>query len=222
MYIRIYKHKRRKYILGYLNLIKNNTYKLFSIFLSYPNVEIKKYINKFENIIKNENIIKKKSHFNLLKKFISFIKKNEIIYLQEYYVETFDKNKELSLYLFEHIHGDSRDRGMAMIDLIELYKKKKFTINEKYELPDYIPLFLEYLSVINKEKSKKLLKEITNIISTINKKLKTQNNKYYYIFNILEEISSKKNKNKLINEKFKNFNSATSTIDNDWEEPKAF
>lgn len=222
MYIRIYKHKRRKYILGHLNLIKNNTYKLFSIFLSYPNVEIKKYINKFENIIKNENIIKKKSHFNLLKKFISFIKKNEIIYLQEYYVETFDKNKELSLYLFEHIHGDSRDRGMAMIDLIELYKKKKFTINEKYELPDYIPLFLEYLSVINKEKSKKLLKEITNIISTINKKLKTQNNKYYYIFNILEEISSKKNKNKLINEKIKNFNSATSSIDNDWEEPKAF
>lgn len=203
-------------------MIKNNTYKLFSIFLSYPSIEIKKNIKEYEQLIKNENIIKKKSHFNLFKKFILFIKKKELINLQEYYIETFDKNKDLSLYLFEHIHGDSRDRGMAMIDLLELYKKKKFIINEKYELPDYIPLFLEYLSVINKKKAKNLLKEITNILSIINKKLKKTNNKYYYIFNILEELSSKKNNNKITNEKIENFNLPNSTIDNEWEEPKAF
>lgn len=203
-------------------MIKNKTYKLFSILLSYPNTEIKKNIKKYKKIIKDENIIKKKSHLKLFKKFINFIKKNEIIYLQEYYVETFDKNKNFSLYLFEHIHGDSRDRGMAMIDLLELYKKKKLIINEKYELPDYIPLFLEYLSLINKKKAKKLLKEIKNIISTINKKLKKSNNKYHYIFNILDKLSSSKKNDKQTNQNFENNNLTNIEIDNQWEEPRAF
>ena len=65
--------------------------------------------------------------------------------LQEQYVATFDRGRALSLHLFEHIHGESRDRGQAMVNLLEVYRKHGFELNAR-ELPDYIPLFLEYLA----------------------------------------------------------------------------
>jgi nitrate reductase delta subunit len=67
--------------------------------------------------------------------------------VQETYVTLFDRTRSLSLHLFEHVHGESRERGQAMVDLIELYQKQGLALEGSQELPDYIPLFLEFLSV---------------------------------------------------------------------------
>ncbi|MNR47692.1 Nitrate reductase molybdenum cofactor assembly chaperone NarJ [compost metagenome] len=64
---------------------------------------------------------------------------------QERYSELFDRGRSLSLLLFEHVHGESRDRGQAMVDLMAQYEAAGFAIGVR-ELPDYIPLYLEYLS----------------------------------------------------------------------------
>ncbi len=119
-------------------MIKCMTFKMLSIFLSYPTKEIQENINDSILLIEKEKIIETYK----IKNFTLFIKEKNIFFLQEYYVSIFDKNKDFSLYLFEHIHGDSRERGMAMVDLIELYKKSNIFIKKKNELPDYIPLFL--------------------------------------------------------------------------------
>lgn len=66
---------------------------------------------------------------------------------QEAYVALFDRGRALSLHLFEHVHGESRDRGQAMVDLRERYVAQGLEIAAN-ELPDYLPLFLEYLSVL--------------------------------------------------------------------------
>ena len=63
--------------------------------------------------------------------------------LQERYVLLFDRTRSLSLHLFEHVHGESRDRGQAMVDLLKLYEEGGFTPTAT-ELPDFLPLFLEY------------------------------------------------------------------------------
>ena len=61
------------------------------------------------------------------------------------YVELFDRGRATSLHLFEHVHGDSRDRGPAMIDLGQTYEKAGLILAEG-ELPDYLPAVLEFVS----------------------------------------------------------------------------
>jgi nitrate reductase delta subunit len=129
------------------------------------------------------------------------------------------------LYIFVHIHGDSRERGMAMIDLMELYKQSNFVINKKNELPDYIPLFLEYLSLLPKNKSIYLLGEVINIIVILEKRLNIINSSYSNIFKILEEISPIKCDSKIIDKiinNFKHTETNDSSVDKEWEEPKIF
>ena len=65
--------------------------------------------------------------------------------LQERYVLLFDRTRSLSLHLFEHVHGESRDRGQAMVDLKALYERHGLLMSSS-ELPDHLPLFLEFLS----------------------------------------------------------------------------
>src|SRR5208337_1433321 len=67
--------------------------------------------------------------------------------LQERYVQLFDRTRSRSLHLFEHVHGESRDRGQAMIDLKAQYEQHGLSISAA-ELPDFVPLFLEYLSTL--------------------------------------------------------------------------
>ncbi|MBZ0087192.1 MAG: nitrate reductase molybdenum cofactor assembly chaperone, partial [Thermomonas sp.] len=64
---------------------------------------------------------------------------------QDRWLSLFDRGRSMSLLLFEHIHGESRDRGQAMVDLINTYRKNGFELSAR-ELPDYLPLLLEYLS----------------------------------------------------------------------------
>lgn len=204
-------------------MIKPNTYKIFSILLSYPDSILKNNIDIIYSIIKENDMI---STENILKitDLITFIKNNNLIHLQEYYVSIFDRKKDFSLYIFEHIHGDSRERGMAMIDLMELYKKSNFIIYKKTELPDYLPLFLEYLSVIPQEKAQILLGDIINIISILSRRLTIISSYYSAIFTTLESISPIKCDSKIIEQIITNFNTNKHTfnIDKEWEEPKVF
>lgn len=179
-------------------MIKIKTYKVFSELLLYPNLGLKNNISYVYDILKNESIFNF-SYENDLLNLINFIKENDLLFLQEYYVSLFDRQKNFSLYLFEHIHGDSRERGMAMIDLKNLYKTSDVDIPEGFELPDYLPVFLEYLSLLDIKKSNILLGEIVNILSIIGSRLKNVNSPYYIIFFILESLSTVKSNTDLVN-----------------------
>jgi nitrate reductase delta subunit len=193
--------KAKTYLAVY-NLIKNKIFKYFSILLLYPNSLLKKNIREVYKIIENEKLIQIED-LNKLILFINYIEKNDLIKLQENYVYLFDRQKKFSLYLFEHIHGDSKSRGMAMIDLKNFFFKYKIKINEKNELPDYIPVFLEFLSLIDKKDVKKILNEIVNILSIIRMNLEKINNPYSNIFSIIENLSEKKADNLIINKVIK-------------------
>lgn len=69
------------------------------------------------------------------------MQRTDLMDLQESYIGLFDRGRALSLHLFEHIHGQSRDRGQAMVDLLETYRRHGFELSAR-ELPDYLPLFL--------------------------------------------------------------------------------
>lgn len=113
----------------------------------------------------------------------------DLIALQERYVTTFDRNPSHSLHLFEHIHGESRDRGQAMVDLMEEYKKHGLQMTGD-DLPDFVPLFLEFLSQLDDEQeATRLLSDAIHVLAHIGRKLAANNSPYSCVFDVLQQLS---------------------------------
>ncbi len=82
------------------------------------------------------------------------------------YVETFDRGRSTSLYLFEHVHGDARERGPAMIDLWQTYEAAGLRLRSR-ELPDHLPVLLEFASTQPPEVARALVGEVAHILNAI-------------------------------------------------------
>ncbi len=102
----------------------------------------------------------------LLCRLVDYFNNIDLLELQEHYVATFDRNRSSSLYLFEHVHGESRDRGQAMIDLLAMYEKSGMFLDAR-ELPDYLPVFLEFAAREPASRARELLGEIASINHTL-------------------------------------------------------
>ncbi|WP_205189393.1 nitrate reductase molybdenum cofactor assembly chaperone, partial [Burkholderia sp. LMG 13014] len=101
-----------------------------------------------------------------LDQFLAYVRERDLLTLQENYVGLFDRGRATSLYLFEHVHGESRDRGQAMVDLLQMYERHGLFLNQG-ELPDYLPVFLEYLSRLPAPDARKLLAETGEILRAL-------------------------------------------------------
>nr|WP_199065698.1 nitrate reductase molybdenum cofactor assembly chaperone [Chromobacterium sp. ASV5] len=112
----------------------------------------------------------------------------ELIALQERYVHTFDRHPGHSLHLFEHIHGEDRARGQAMVDLIEEYRTRGFEPAAN-ELPDYLPLFLEFLSLCEADEAGRLLGDAAHVIGHVAGKLGESGSDYAGVFTALLALS---------------------------------
>ena len=111
--------------------------------------------------------------------------------LQENYVALFDRGRGTSLHLFEHVHGYSRDRGQAMVDLKAMYDNHGMTLSQP-ELPDYLPVFLEFLSCLPSEEARDLLNETTHIIRNIGEQIAKRGSHYYFLLSALLILAGEK------------------------------
>lgn len=100
---------------------------------------------------------------------------------QERYLALFDRSRALSLHLFEHVHGESRDRGQAMVDLLAMYAAHGLAV-QAHELPDYIPAFLEFLSVLESKEARKLIGETAHILRALGDRLAERGSPYAAVF----------------------------------------
>ena len=108
---------------------------------------------------------------------------------QERYVCLFDRSRALSLHLFEHVHGESRERGQAMAELAQMYQRHGMSVAE-HELPDYLPAFLEFASVV--DESKELLKDIAHILRALGDRLAERGSPYCTVFAALLAAAKEK------------------------------
>lgn len=154
-------------------------YRILSALLSYPQPDLIAAIPEIEQALATDP-----EFIAPLQPLLTYIKSNNLIRLQENYVGTFDRTHSQSLHLFEHIHGESRDRGQAMVDLINEYRRHGFE-PEASELPDFVPLFLEFLSLMDQETSEKLLGEAIHVLAAIGMRLKRNESPYNGIFMLL-------------------------------------
>lgn len=163
------------------------TFKALSLLLCYPEADWLAALPELETALAEEADFNGEAATRLSPLF-ALLRETKLIALQENYVATFDRNPSHSLHLFEHIHGESRDRGSAMIDLLEEYWKRDFDASSS-ELPDYVPLFLEFLSLLPTEEALALLGDAVHVIAAIGRKLDANGSPYATAFQMLEALS---------------------------------
>ncbi|HRO62550.1 nitrate reductase molybdenum cofactor assembly chaperone [Thermomonas sp.] len=110
---------------------------------------------------------------------------------QDRWLSLFDRGRSMSLLLFEHIHGESRDRGQAMVDLINTYRKNGFELSAR-ELPDYLPLLLEYLSQRPAEEARDWLHHVAHIVGLLAARAGERGSPYALLLELLVELADGK------------------------------
>lgn len=163
------------------------TFKALGIMLRYPSQDWVSEASGLYQVIVDEGLIKDNNDLQRLQQFAMQIQTKDLLDAQEDYVETFDRNKSLSLHLFEHVHGDSRDRGQAMVDLVEVYKEAGLSIGEN-ELPDYLPAFLEYISYLPQDQAIETLQDPIVILKALGKRLAERGSDYSIILNSIVRV----------------------------------
>ncbi|HET7366092.1 MAG TPA: nitrate reductase molybdenum cofactor assembly chaperone [Burkholderiales bacterium] len=104
-----------------------------------------------------------------------------LVRLEERYVALFDRSRALSLHLFEHVHGESRERGQAMVDLQAMYEARGLT-TVAHELPDYIPAFFEYLSLLEPDEARALVADAAQVLRALGERLAQCGSRYAEVF----------------------------------------
>jgi nitrate reductase delta subunit len=162
------------------------TLKVLSALLCYPQPEIQAALGEMAEALDQENRLPEDQQ-RALRAFMNRLERTDLMELQERYVATFDRGRALSLHLFEHVHGQSRDRGQAMVNLLEVYHRHGFELDAR-ELPDYIPLFLEYLAQRPAEEALELLAEAMHVLSLLGARLAERGSDYHAIFDALAAL----------------------------------
>jgi nitrate reductase delta subunit len=119
------------------------------------------------------------------------LRRKDAMQAESDYVELFDRGRSTSLHLFEHVHGDSRDRGPAMIDLGQTYEKAGLILAEG-ELPDYLPAVLEFVSTQPPREARAFLGEMAHIFNAIFGALQQRESPYASVLGALLELAGEK------------------------------
>lgn len=198
------------------------TFKVLGLLMSYPEASWLSHLDDFEAVLMQEQSLPKKKLSAVLA-FIAELKSADLYSLQEEYVATFDRGRSHCLHLFEHIHGESRDRGQAMVNLASAYEEKGLFIDQA-ELPDYLPLFLEFLSLCPEDEAITLLAEPVDIIATIGVRLEERQSVYGPLFDALVALSKTKPDNDRISAVLASGpeDDSLEALDKEWEETAAF
>jgi nitrate reductase delta subunit len=166
--------------------------KALSALLTYPSAELQQAAGEISEAIEAETAIPLNVR-DRLHKLLTEIATDDIYDLQERYVLLFDRTRSLSLHLFEHVHGESRDRGQAMIDLKAQYEKAGLFMGAT-ELPDFLPLFLEFLSTLPAQEASDMLGQPAHILAAMAERLRKRGSPYEAVFRALVALAATKPK----------------------------
>jgi len=163
------------------------TFKVLSALLSYPTEALVAAVPELGAVLDAEGMLPKPER-DALQTLLDEIAGGDVYDLQERYGLLFDRSKALALHLFEHVHGESRDRGQAMVDLKAMYEEAGLEIAAN-ELPDYVPLFLEFLSTQPLPAARELLGQTTHILAALAERLGNRRSAYKTVFDALVAIA---------------------------------
>ncbi len=166
----------------------SRTFKALSALLTYPTEELQDAAAAIGGVLGADPLLPARLRASL-QGLIDELAAGDIYDLQERYVLLFDRTRSLSLHLFEHVHGESRDRGQAMIDLKAQYEQHGLALAAA-ELPDFLPLFLEYLSILPPGEACELLAQPAHILAALAERLRKRGSPYEAVFRALLALAA--------------------------------
>ena len=180
--------------------------------LAYPDAQLRGDLGDMRQALLSEKAIAA-PRLEELSALINGLARGNALDNEAEYVEVFDRGRATSLHLFEHVHGDSRDRGPAMIDLAQTYEKAGLFLGPD-EMPDYLPVVLEFVSTQPPKETRAFLGEMAHIFNAIFSALQQRNSPYASVLGALLELSGEKaHPVKIV---------AEEPLDTSWEEPVVF
>jgi nitrate reductase delta subunit len=162
------------------------TLKLLAALLSYPSAELVDALPEIARRFGEQPALRAATQ-DALAGLLAELRREDLLDLQERYVAQFDTGRSASLHLFEHVHGDSRDRGQAMVDLNALYRRAGFALASN-ELPDFLPAVLEYLSTRPESEVREMLGDCAHILRAIGERLLDGGSPYAAVFAALLDL----------------------------------
>ena len=156
------------------------TFKALAALLAYPVADLVAALPEIHVIVESERALPRAVRADLVA-LIDELAANDLIDLQERYVGLFDRGRATSLHLFEHVHGESRDRGQAMVDLKAEYARAGLTLVAG-ELPDYLPALLEFVSMQDMEVAQAMLGESAHLLRKIGNALAKRESRHAAVF----------------------------------------
>jgi nitrate reductase molybdenum cofactor assembly chaperone NarJ/NarW len=159
------------------------TYKVLGALLAYPSEALIEALPELAAALDEERAVPEATRRGL-ERLLAELERTDLLTLQERYVDLFDRVRSLSLHLFEHVHGESRDRGQALVDLLRLYRQHGFEMAGD-ELPDFIPAFLEFLAHVPANEARGLLGETGRIVQGLRARLAKRGSPYAAVFEAL-------------------------------------
>jgi nitrate reductase delta subunit len=170
----------------------SRTLKALSALLTYPTAELQEAAPEIGLVLAEGRLIPR-DVWRQLSKLTTELATGDLYDLQERYVLLFDRTRSLSLHLFEHVHGESRDRGQAMIDLKAQYENAGLAMTTA-ELPDFLPLFLEYLATRPLAEAFESLSQPAHIFAALAARLRKRHSPYEAVFRALVALGGAKPK----------------------------
>ena len=188
------------------------TLRVFAHLLSYPDATLRQHLPELRDALHDELAISE-SRMIEVEQLIRRLGSKHVMDTEASYVELFDRGRRTALHLFEHVHGDSRDRGPAMVDLIKTYEEAGLHLGEG-ELPDHLSVVLQYASTQPAAHAQQFLSEFAHILQTIFSALQKRESAYACVLAGLLELAGEQVKAVDL--------PAEDDLDESWQEPAAF
>jgi nitrate reductase delta subunit len=192
--------------------LASKTLRALARLIGYPDARMRRDLPALRDALRDERALTP-ARLSELDALIDSLERSAPLDAEAGYVELFDRGRATSLYLFEHVHGDSRERGPAMIDLAKTYEAAGLLLAEG-ELPDYLPVVLEFVSTQPPREARAFLAEMAHILNALFNALQQRQSAYAAIVGALLELAGGKAQPVKL--------PADEPIDAMWEEPVVF
>jgi nitrate reductase delta subunit len=164
------------------------TFRVLSALLRYPTPELRAHVAEAEGVLRAEGLLDT-LHLEGVCAFLRYLSDTPQFDVESAYIDAFDRGRSTSLYLFEHIHGESRERGEAMVKLLLRYRARGLDPSAR-ELPDYLPLFLEFLSTRSAAEAGKHLAEVADIVALIGERLRRRGAPHAAVLEVIASLAA--------------------------------
>lgn len=180
--------------------------------LRYPDAELRAHLGELRDAIAREAALLPSRQAEVLR-LMDLLGQRTAVQVEADFVELFDRGRGTSLHLFEHVHGDSRDRGPAMIDLIQTYEKAGLYMDPR-ELPDHLAVVLEFASTQPPSQAREFLSETAHIVRAIFSALLKRQSPYASVLGAVLELSGERAEAVAVPDE--------PALDDSWGEPEVF